>query len=148
MSQEKVAQCIGAIFIHDGDRVVSHDAQWQPHPFAGDCSEAELDRLIGALEGDDPERQAAAQLHRQIGCYACSIPQIDLIVDQALRVPGVKGAQISGAGLGGTVMILAANYAVEAVVSELRAQGLQTEAQTSVAGSGLASAVPVLPATS
>ncbi|MHB8995584.1 MAG: GHMP family kinase ATP-binding protein [Armatimonadota bacterium] len=124
---------------HDGDRVVQHDEDWQATPFAGDCSDAHLDRLISELQVDDPARQAAAQLQRQIGCYACSTPEIDLIVDQALRTPGVKGAQISGAGLGGCVMILVQNSQRDAVVTKLTDRGLQTETQAPVAGSGLVS---------
>ncbi|MGE5531374.1 MAG: hypothetical protein ACM3VW_04565, partial [Bacteroidota bacterium] len=62
-----------------------------------------------------------------------------LIVDLALRTPGVKGAQISGAGLGGCVMILAENSERDAVVTKLTDRGLQTEVQAPVAGSGLVS---------
>lgn len=122
---------------HDGDRVVAHDEHWQPRAFAGDCSDRYLDSVVGELEVDDPARQAAAALHRQIGCYACSTPEIDLIVDRALRMPGVKGAQISGAGLGGCVMVLVENSGRDGVVNRLREQGLQTDVQAPVAGSGL-----------
>ena len=43
----------------------------------------------------------------QPGAYACSTPEIDQMVDIASAVPGVAGAQIAGAGLGGCIMILA-----------------------------------------
>ncbi len=49
------------------------------------------------------------------GAYACSTPMIDRMVDVALNVDGVMGAQLSGAGLGGCIMILARREAVEAV---------------------------------
>jgi N-acetylgalactosamine kinase len=49
----------------------------------------------------------SAQLHRQPGAYRCSIREIDALVDIACRTPGVLGAQIAGAGLGGCAMILA-----------------------------------------
>ncbi|NSW92089.1 MAG: hypothetical protein HPY74_15705 [Firmicutes bacterium] len=47
------------------------------------------------------------------------MPEIDYIVDMALRVKGVMGAQISGAGLGGCVMILVEEGAVDALVAKL-----------------------------
>ena len=49
------------------------------------------------------------------GAYACSTPMIDRMVDVALNVDGVMGAQLSGAGLGGCIMILARREAVESV---------------------------------
>ncbi|MEN6644345.1 MAG: NTP transferase domain-containing protein [Armatimonadia bacterium] len=133
------AEALGQLWnlSHDGDRVVSHDTNWRQTPFAGDCSDEYLDRLVADLESSDPARQEAAQLYRQVGCYACSTPEIDLIVDTALRTPGVKGAQISGAGLGGCVMILAENSSRDAAVRTFRTRSLDTEIQAPVAGSGL-----------
>lgn len=49
------------------------------------------------------------------GAYACSTPNIDRLVDLACGVPGVYGAQLAGAGLGGCVMILAEEAAVRRV---------------------------------
>lgn len=121
---------------HDGDRVVAYDAQWQARPFAGACDDDFFKDLIKSLESDQTSRDDRAAIELQIGCYACSTPEIDLIVDLALRMPGVKGAQISGAGLGGCVMILVENSHREAVVSTLRSRGLPTEPQAPVAGSG------------
>lgn len=124
---------------HDGDRVVAHDERWRSRPFAGDCSDAYLDRLVEHLEHGDPEQKNAARMAMQVGCYACSTPEIDLIVDLALRTEGVKGAQISGAGLGGCVMILVENSRRDQIVSSLRSRGLETTIQAPVAGSGLVS---------
>ncbi|HPX40629.1 MAG TPA: hypothetical protein PLF51_09340, partial [Candidatus Hydrogenedentes bacterium] len=53
------------------------------------------------------------------GSYACSIPPIDRMVDIALETPGVLGAQISGAGLGGCMMVLTESRGAEEVVSRL-----------------------------
>ena len=72
---------------HDGDRV------------AGPCASAEP---IAAVTAD-----MDGQWHRLVGAYGCSTPKIDRLVDLARSVPGVWGAQIAGAGLGGCVMILA-----------------------------------------
>jgi galactokinase len=55
----------------------------------------------------------------QPGSYACSTPQIDQMVDIACSIPGVAGAQIAGAGLGGCIMILSRKDAVYAVIETL-----------------------------
>jgi N-acetylgalactosamine kinase len=78
---------------HDGDRVVQHDPRWKPTQFAADCSD-------GVLES------AALDLVTQIGGYSCSTARIDRMVDIALGVNGVLGAQILGAGLGGCMLVL------------------------------------------
>ncbi|MCS6861869.1 MAG: hypothetical protein NZT92_16305 [Abditibacteriales bacterium] len=71
------------------------------------------------------ERSNVATLQRsnalalRPGAYACSTPMIDRMVDIALSVDGVLGAQLSGAGLGGCIMILARCEAVEAVRTAL-----------------------------
>ena len=71
------------------------------------------------LESGEPERVLAAQLHMQPGAYACSTPELDLIVDVALRTEGVVGAQMAGAGLGGGVMALVRDESVAALESAL-----------------------------
>lgn len=91
---------------HDGDRVVRHDASWRASPFQGPCSTAYLLDLMDDLESGEPERVLAAQLHLQPGAYGCSTPELDLMVDIALRTEGVAGAQLAGAGLGGGMMVL------------------------------------------
>jgi N-acetylgalactosamine kinase len=91
---------------HDGDRVAAHDDAWRPYPAIGPSSNAYLLDLMADLESGEPERVLAAQLHQQPGAYACSTPELDLIVDVALRTEGVIGAQLAGAGLGGGAMAL------------------------------------------
>jgi N-acetylgalactosamine kinase len=59
--------------------------------------------------------QRPTPLYLRPGAYACSTPRIDRLVDIALGVDGVMGAQLSGAGLGGCIMILARREAVESV---------------------------------
>lgn len=97
---------------HDGDRV----ARWSPdgqtyQPFAADCSDHALQRLAALAEAGSPD----ADLVWQPGAYACSTPEIDWMVDRARQVQGVLGAQILGAGLGGCILVLAREEAVEAV---------------------------------
>ncbi|NMA43474.1 MAG: NTP transferase domain-containing protein [Oligosphaeraceae bacterium] len=91
---------------HDGDRVSSFSEDWQELPFHAPIDNAYLLQLLADLESGLPERVIAAQLLWQPGAYACSLPAIDLMVDIALRSPGVEGAQLAGAGLGGCMMVL------------------------------------------
>lgn len=100
---------------HDGDRVTSKDGT----PFQPDVSDAALRRLIAGLQSESPEQVLAAQLYEQPGVYACSTPEIDRIVDIALETPGTLGAQLSGAGLGGCMMVLAREDAAENLIGRL-----------------------------
>lgn len=100
---------------HDGDRVI--DAQGAP--FDASLGDAELRARIDDLRSEDPERVLAAQLYAQPGGYACSIPEIDQMIGIALATPGVLGAQLAGAGLGGCMMVLARKNAAEAVVGRM-----------------------------
>src|SRR5207244_1371112 len=70
---------------------------------------------MGSIEST-PGVPAFAQI---AGHYGCSIPEIDAMVDVALSVEGVFGAQISGAGLGGCIMVLAREEACGALSQAL-----------------------------
>ena len=128
---------------HDGDRIVRHEhGRSRPHSAA--CGDRQLDRLIRDSFSPDSARRERARLWMQPGSYACSTPEIDRIVDLACAQPGVVGAQLSGAGLGGCAMILVRNEAVARTLKQLtrawhEAQGLEVEAYVCrpVAGSGL-----------
>lgn len=100
---------------HDGDRVRCPDGRavndWYDNAY--------LDRLISDLAAESPDRVLNAQLYMQPGCYGCSTPDIDNIVDIANSVPGVAGAQIAGAGLGGCVIVLTRKQAVEQLAREI-----------------------------
>jgi len=78
------------------------------------------DRINGkpAL-ADSDDKSEIIPLHRLIGAYACSTENIDEIVDIALKIPDVYGAQIAGAGLGGCVIVLARQSAVTRIKSIL-----------------------------
>jgi len=58
-------------------------------------------------------------LYLQPGGYDCSVPEIDEMVDMALRA-GACGAQISGAGLGGSIMALVKDENFDRLVEALR----------------------------
>jgi len=104
---------------HNGDRVVSYDEKGGSRAYDSSVPDAKLRELIADLAGGDPEKISAAQIENQPGGYACSTPEIDFLVDTALGVKGVLGAQISGAGLGGCVMILVENQAEAGLVKKL-----------------------------
>ncbi|NLS77943.1 MAG: NTP transferase domain-containing protein [Chloroflexi bacterium] len=104
---------------HNGDRVAVYDAHWQPQPYPYQVSNAYILDLMDDLESGDPERVVAAQLQWQPGAYGCSTPEIDLMVDVARQAPGVAGAQLAGAGLGGCMMVLAHRDATEQLARRL-----------------------------
>ncbi|MBN1491772.1 MAG: hypothetical protein JXA69_17800, partial [Phycisphaerae bacterium] len=83
-------------------------------------------------------------LHHLVGKYACSTKNIDRLVDIARAVPGVYGAQLAGAGLGGCVMVLAQRDAATRVRKALTDAYYRPREMTpavwqvrSVAGGGL-----------
>ncbi|NOY80445.1 MAG: NTP transferase domain-containing protein [Kiritimatiellaeota bacterium] len=89
---------IGRLMIasHNGDR------RWVTAP------DGALRRFRVRMDDRSLLRLAAqnADLSLRPGRYACSTRAIDGMVDLAATVPGVVGAQIAGAGLGGCMMIL------------------------------------------
>jgi N-acetylgalactosamine kinase len=107
---------------HNGDRVVSYDGQLKLKDYDWGVSDSYLEKLISDLKSEDPERVLNAQIERQPGGYACSTTETDLMVDIAKNVPNVIGAQLSGAGLGGCVMILAMEKAVPSLINELNSK--------------------------
>ena len=106
---------------HDGERCFCVDDELEAAPFSVDISDDRLHALIDDLNSWDHRRVAAAQLHRQPGAYRCSIREIDALVDIACRTPGVCGAQIAGAGLGGCAMVLVETSAVPQLKQRLDA---------------------------
>ncbi|HCA48569.1 MAG TPA: galactokinase [Armatimonadetes bacterium] len=122
---------------HDGDRVVSHDTDLQQRPWEYEVSDRYLDGLIADIRSSDPDRVERAQLHRQPGMYRCSTPEMDLIVDAARSVPGVKGAQLAGAGLGGSAMILVEEDAVDPLIERLATQGFEARPYCPPEGAGM-----------
>jgi N-acetylgalactosamine kinase len=107
---------------HDGDRVSRPGRDGKYEATDNDCSDEFLSRLIADLASEDPQRVLRAQFFMQPGKYACSTPEIDEMVDIACAVPGVAGAQLAGAGLGGCIMILAREEAVPQVRKALAAR--------------------------
>jgi len=129
---------------HDGDRVAVTDSGGETRPFQAPTSNGYLLGLMEDLESQDTERVERAQLIWQPGCYACSLPAIDRMVDIALGTEGVLGAQLAGAGLGGCMMVLARRDAVPALREALTSRYYEPEGTfpsifvcRPIAGSGL-----------
>jgi len=101
---------------HNGDRVWSGGA-----PYDNRVSDDYLNNLISDLLSQDEKRVAAAQIYNQPGGYGCSIRQIDDLVDFAVKQEGVIGAELSGAGLGGCIIILVKKDCSEKLLKELKA---------------------------
>ncbi|MBL8850558.1 MAG: hypothetical protein JNG89_12840, partial [Planctomycetaceae bacterium] len=104
---------------HDGERCFRTQPDGSVTPFAVDVSNAALAGLIRDLASEDHVRTGRAQLYQQPGGYRCSTQEIDSLVDLALDSPGVTGAQIAGAGLGGCAMILARADAIPTLEERL-----------------------------
>ena len=106
--KQRDMQAIGRLMniSHDGERCFTSTADGVAEPFCVDISDEAIRCLIRDLTSQDPARIERAQLYNQPGAYRCSTKEIDTIVDIACRTPGVLGAQIAGAGLGGCAMIL------------------------------------------
>jgi len=104
---------------HDGDRVVSIDGNGNEHAYRAPTSNDFFLSLIDDLESGDLQRVSRAQLQWQPGSYHCSLPEIDRMVEIALRTPGVVGAQLAGAGLGGCMMVLTRRNAISPLIENL-----------------------------
>jgi len=118
---------------HDGDRIVRFGPDG-PRPFIRRTDDATLNRLA----------EENAPIESQCGRYKCSTEAIDQLVDISYRTDGVIGAQLAGAGLGGCMMILVREDALDLLLDRLRKQfyrprGLRFEAHLClpVAGAGL-----------
>ena len=91
---------------HDGDRVTFAAREGKRAGFPAEETDEQMADLISSAESDDPATRETAAMHLQPGSYRCSSPHVDAIVDIAKSTPGVYGAQLSGAGLGGCAMVL------------------------------------------
>jgi N-acetylgalactosamine kinase len=90
---------------HDGDRV-TRMVDGKRIPTDNSYPNARIDALISDLKSADQRRMSRARLWRQGGGYNVSLPEIDMLVDIALAAPGVLGAGLVGAGMGGSIVAL------------------------------------------
>jgi len=120
---------------HEAERVVPPPGRARLWTAAA----ARLRRLAADLRSGDPRRSDRARLALQPGRYGSSTPLLDAVVDAVTPEARVVGAQLSGTGQGGCVMVVARREAVEAVRARVGhvAPRVRTILAGPVAGSGL-----------
>ncbi|MGW8182017.1 MAG: galactokinase family protein, partial [bacterium] len=128
---------------HDGDRV-SHLIGGKRCLLHKDYSDPVLDNLIADTSSPDETRRQRAQLWRQPGGYDVSVPEADTLVDIALAAPGVVGARLVGAGLGGSILVIVQKEQTKELLKRLEEGyyaphhlGLAAEVVEPVGGSGV-----------
>ena len=105
---------------HDAERAVCRNPAGGAAPFRWSATDARLTRCMSDLQSDDPERARRARIELQPGRFGPGSADIDAMVDVAETVPGVLGAQISGAPAGGCAMMIAREDAVDPLRRALR----------------------------
>ncbi|MGC8972036.1 MAG: NTP transferase domain-containing protein [bacterium] len=95
---------------HNGDRVTRLNEYGERVLHINDVAINYLNSLIEGLKRTNNKRFS---IMYQSGDYGCSTYNIDMLVDLANSVPGVLGAQIAGAGLGGCIMVLCKSESIE-----------------------------------
>jgi N-acetylgalactosamine kinase len=112
---------------HDGDRVSRETSRntWRRGSVGG---------ADGVLTEWARKPGRGTDLAELSGEYGCSSPELDRIVDIARRQPGVEGAQLAGAGLGGCIMVLVQKPRTAELLKTLGEVGVQAEVFRPIAG--------------
>jgi len=106
---------------HDGDRVTKL-VDCKRVPIDKSYPDERIDALISDLESGNPKRVSRARLWRQGGGYNVSLPELDMLVDIALGTPGVIGAGLVGAGMGGSIVVVVKDGCARQVIDNLAEQ--------------------------
>lgn len=109
---------------HDGDRVTKL-VGGKRLPTANSYSAARIDALIADLKSGDQGRMKQARLWRQGGGYNVSLSELDMLVDIALATPGVIGAGLVGAGMGGCIVAVVEDEHAQHVIENMAEQYYQ-----------------------
>lgn len=112
---------------HDGDRVSFVNKSGKRLRLPGSQADASFDQWASA-------RPARADIAQVPGSYACSLPELDKIVDFVNRQPGVKGAQLAGAGLGGCIMALVQKEHTATLLEKMASEQIKAEVFRPIAG--------------
>ena len=95
---------------HDGDRVFRYAPETgRSRRWENRTTDEKLDELI----------RRDADLILQPGAFSCSCEELDRLVDISLSVEGVLGARLTGAGLGGCMVILVHQDRVRSLLDAL-----------------------------
>jgi N-acetylgalactosamine kinase len=131
MRANMVAQCLRAGDMktfgelvstsHDGDRVTKLVGQ-KRIPTDNSYPGTRIDTLISDLKSGDQDRMKRARLWRQGGGYNVSLPELDMLVDIALASPGVIGAGLVGAGMGGCIVAVVEKEHARQVIENIAEQ--------------------------
>ncbi len=103
---------------HDGDRV-TRMLNGRRVPVDNTYPDERIEALIAELESGEPARVERARLWRQGGGYNVSLPEVDELVDIALATPGVAGAGLVGAGMGGCVVAAVESGQAQTLIENL-----------------------------
>jgi N-acetylgalactosamine kinase len=106
---------------HDGDRVTKL-LDGKRIPTDNSYPDARIDTLISDLRSSDAGCIGQAHLWRQSGGYNVSLPELDALVDIARASPGVLGAGLVGAGMGGCIVVLVEKEHAQRVIENMAEQ--------------------------
>jgi galactokinase len=106
---------------HDGDRATRLVAGDRV-PTDNSYPDARIDALIEDLKSGNEHRVSRARLWRQGGGYNVSLPELDILVDIALASPGVIGAGLVGAGMGGCIVAVVESEHAGKVIENMAEQ--------------------------
>lgn len=104
---------------HEGDRISFHLPGGKKRSRALNAGDSYMKELIKLRGSSIPGEREKASLYKQPGAYRCSTEELDFIVDAVRGLKGVEGAKLTGAGLGGTVLVLVRAEEAENVISVL-----------------------------
>ena len=105
---------------HDGDRVFKFDDKGEKCFWNNGTPDDYLNKLIRNLESDDFQKREKAKIYMQSGGYRCSTEELDELIDIAEKVKGVMGACLTGAGLGGCILVLIRKENVEDLLKNMK----------------------------
>lgn len=102
---------------HDGDRVTTWK-NGQPTPYRSPYDNDYLDTLAANTHRSPTDETLSPAW--QPGGYRCSLPELDRLVDCCKTIDGVLGAGLTGAGLGGAILVLVHSEAAQSVIEKLK----------------------------
>ncbi len=89
---------------------------------------ARVTKAVDALEGKDARTFGSLMIECHQGLrdlYEVSCPELDILVETAIHLPGCLGARLTGAGFGGCTVNLVEEAQTESFINQLTEQYLQ-----------------------